>query len=65
MVSTFRVCCGHCHAIVLASVGVLDDEASVSLSEHLRAHHPAILPPERVALGDLLRHFDFNAETEP
>ena len=64
MSTTFRVCCGHCHASVLTGIRVLDEEASASLREHLRKQHPAIVLPERVALGDLLRHFDFKAETD-
>ena len=64
MSGTFRVYCGHCQEAVLTGVGVLNDESSAALREHLRKQHPNMLHADNVALGDLLKHYDFRAETD-
>jgi hypothetical protein len=61
---TFRVCCAHCHDEILTGMEMLNEEQSQLLAAHLETNHPAIGRPANVALGDLLQHFEFQAETD-
>ncbi len=61
---TFRVYCVHCRVVVLTGVTLLGDDDARLLADHLRTYHPTFVRRRDIALGDLLRHFEFRTDSD-